>query len=49
MIKIEILTRDNEKHNDDYREKTLDDKQWWRRGEDGRPESGRDEMKMLRE
>ena len=48
-IEIERLTRDDGEHNDDGRENTSDDKQWRRRGGDGRPKSGRDEMKMLRE
>jgi len=48
-IKIERLTKDDREHNDDYREKTPNDKQWQRRGEDGWSESGGDEMKMLRE
>ena len=48
-IEIERLTRDDGEQNNDYREKTADDKQWRRRGEDDRQESGGDEMKMLRE
>ena len=47
-IEIKKLTRDDGEHNDDNREKMPDDKQWRRQGEDGRWESGGDEMKILR-
>jgi len=43
------LTRDDEEHKDDCRKKIPNEKKWRRRRDDDRPESGGDEMKMLRE
>jgi len=47
-IEIERLTKDDKELNDDCSEKTSDDKMWLRWGKDSGPESGGDEMKILR-